>query len=395
LDFSKIRVEIKKAKLSNLAIDIDSTRTLSRQQQTVEISKIDILNHNLRARKALWVAGETPISRLSYEEKKALFGGMVPELNGYEYYIGGIFELDPNAVYVAPQSEGMSSSNSIVSSFDWRSRHGANNISSPYYNKDGNGWITSVKDQIESSCGSCWAFSAIGSVEAMTNLYFNHFINPDLSEQELVSCSYNRGCDSGGWPSVAHEYIKNNGVVDEITFPYQAADINCSERGASPNEQIKIAAYNTTMPSTFENLKKGLMQSPISLGITSWHHALTLVGYKVLQVGDDIGDGEIGLTYGIILEPGDDRIGQTVWIFKNSFGTSWGAYNNGYVYMLVSAITKFDNYSQPIMPIYSKNYSDADIICADRDGDGYYYWGIGSKPATCPLSAPNDPDKDD
>jgi hypothetical protein len=27
----------------------------------------------------------------------------------------------------------------------------------------------------------------------------------------------------------------------------------------------------------------------------------------------------------------------------------------------------------------------ADIVCEDRDGDGYYYWGIGPKPSNCPL----------
>lgn len=45
--------------------------------------------------------------------------------------------------------------------------------------------------------------------------------------------------------------------------------------------------------------------------------------------------------------------------------------------------------------ITSLNYTDADIVCEDRDGDGYYYWGIGPKPATCPCWAPNEPDGDD
>ncbi|MCK9311971.1 MAG: hypothetical protein M0P26_06810 [Bacteroidales bacterium] len=46
-------------------------------------------------------------------------------------------------------------------------------------------------------------------------------------------------------------------------------------------------------------------------------------------------------------------------------------------------------------PITSLNYTDTDIVCADRDGDGYYYWGIGSKPTHCPLCAPDEPDGDD
>lgn len=46
-------------------------------------------------------------------------------------------------------------------------------------------------------------------------------------------------------------------------------------------------------------------------------------------------------------------------------------------------------------PITSLNYTDADIICENRDGDGYYYWGIGAKPAHCPPCAPDQPDGDD
>jgi hypothetical protein len=45
--------------------------------------------------------------------------------------------------------------------------------------------------------------------------------------------------------------------------------------------------------------------------------------------------------------------------------------------------------------ITSLNYTDADIVCEDRDGDGYFYWGIGPKPDTCPCWAPDEPDGDD
>ena len=46
-------------------------------------------------------------------------------------------------------------------------------------------------------------------------------------------------------------------------------------------------------------------------------------------------------------------------------------------------------------PIYSITLTDQDIVCEDADGDGYYYWGIGQKPANCPYWVPNIPDGDD
>lgn len=45
--------------------------------------------------------------------------------------------------------------------------------------------------------------------------------------------------------------------------------------------------------------------------------------------------------------------------------------------------------------IITKEYDEDDIICEDADGDGYYFWGIGPKPSTCPEYAMYLPDFDD
>ena len=147
---------------------------------------------------------------MSYEEKKALFGGKVPDLQGAEYYVGGIFELN-NKNYQAPTSSD------FVDNFDWRNRHGKN-------------WLTSVKDQ--QSCGSCAIFSSVGAVEAMTNLYFNKKIDIDLSEQQIVSC-LNGDCQSGWMPADALLFCKTSGVVEESCFPYQMnSSIPCASKSS-------------------------------------------------------------------------------------------------------------------------------------------------------------------
>ena len=45
------------------------------------------------------------------------------------------------------------------------------------------------------------------------------------------------------------------------------------------------------------------------------------------------------------------------------------------------------------MPLTSlTSYS---VACNDKDGDGYYNWGLGAKPSTCPVNSLNDKDSDD
>jgi hypothetical protein len=48
-------------------------------------------------------------------------------------------------------------SSSLVESFDWRTRHGADNPDSPYYHRDSSGSdrLTPVKRQ---RCNQCWVF---------------------------------------------------------------------------------------------------------------------------------------------------------------------------------------------------------------------------------------------
>jgi C1A family cysteine protease len=307
VDFSKIRIEVNNATLNSLTINILEQNALPMLAlSAVASNRIMKLNNNLRGKGALWVAGETSISQMTFEEKKHLFGGNVPNLNGFEYYVGGIFEIEPDVIDNLPQT-----SDNYVSSFDWRKRHSADNPSSPYFNSGGDGWLTHVREQ-GGVCGSCWAFSALGSVEALTNLYFNQFINPDLSEQDLISCNSVWNC-VGGTASEGHLNIKKYGVVDENTFPYQGADVSCSEKGTSPNEKIKITGLVMSteyFPITFDILKQALMQSPVSLAISSWEHAMTLVGYKTIQAGDTVyqaGNSQLP----IIVTNGDRMIGKT------------------------------------------------------------------------------------
>jgi len=91
--------------------------------------------------------------------------------------------------------------------------------------------VTDVKNQ--GSCGSCWAFSATGSMESRYFLANGEL--PNLSEQQLVDCSRdqgNMGCN-GGLPDYAFVYAQQNGMKTQSDYPYKGVDGEC--QGSSQN----------------------------------------------------------------------------------------------------------------------------------------------------------------
>ena len=352
---------------------------------TLRKKQNDLIIEKLNEQDLGWIAGETSVSNLTYEEKKRLVNLTDPseELNlqGFEYYRGGIFEIKSKDA--TSETRKGTRQSALVDQFDWRNRHGEN-------------WVTSVKQQ--GHCGSCYIFSTTSVLEAITNLYFNQHLDLDLSEQNIVSCGKGsqgiNGCGGGVAPRV-FDYFQGYGTIDEACFPYSASDNSCSNKCNTPNEQINTtgkAVIESDFLRSVDDIKRMIVEyGPINGGINSMKHAMMLVGFKT-----------------------DPKDGRTIWIFKNSWGKEWGssrggvkedehnwgryqnqgANENGFAYVKLDLDNISDNTSVLKTPIISAK--SRQISCVDKDHDNYCNWGISKdKPSTCPTSCKSEKDCDD
>jgi len=259
---------------------------------------------------AKWIADETSVSRLPFEERRLLCGTKSDRIPGGADRVS----ILPNAI--------------PFGTFDWR-------------NVDGVDWMTSVKAQ--GACGSCWAFGTLGSMEAMINIVENDpTIDMDLSEQFLVSCCDECGDCGGGSPYYAYNFIMDTGVPDEACFPYVASNVPCSpcsdweSRAWFITDWVWVSNDSDSMkwalqtygplgvamyaPDDFLAYKSGIYEPVWSS--SEWdetfpfgqaNHWVTLVGY-------------------------DDTEGY--WIVKNSWGSDWG--EEGYGKVTYGVLEQYD-----------------------------------------------------
>jgi len=187
------------------------------------------------------------------------------------------------------------------------------------------GAVQHVKNQ--GSCGSCWAFGAVGGLEGAWSI--NKGTLPDISEQELVSCDKSsEGCN-GGWHYTAFDWVRDNGengIDTQSSYPYTGKDDACDT--AKTQDGADVAATCTgrvDVDKTEDALKEAVGNAgPVSIAVTADMIFWQLYSGGILD--DPLCFGQVNHA---VLAVGYGSADKDFWIIKNSWGSGWG--EEGYV----------------------------------------------------------------
>jgi len=184
------------------------------------------------------------------------------------------------------------------------------------------GVLGKVKNQ--GSCGSCWAFSTMGCIEARYYINFKESVR--FSEQQLVDCDteVDEGCN-GGLMEYAFAYLEKNGIETEDDYPYTGYDGSCKY---SKTKAVAIVSNYTKLETTDEDDIKEYLYSQGPLAIAINADPFQYYSGGIIDEDEQSCDPE-GLNHGVVLV-GYGTSGTTpYWIIRNSWGSSWG--EKGYV----------------------------------------------------------------
>jgi C1A family cysteine protease len=197
-----------------------------------------------------------------------------------------------------------SSTSDLPDSVDWRDQNA----------------VTPVKDQ--GQCGSCWSFSATGSMEGAWAIANSDLVS--LSEQQLVDCSTSygdMGCN-GGLMDDAFEYAIDNGMCSEEDDPYTAENGSCD---STCKPVVSMSGCKNVSPANQMDLMAAVANGPVSVAIEA-----DTATFKFYTSGIiDSASCGTNLDHGVLVVGYGEDTGDLYWLVKNSWGTSWG--DEGYV----------------------------------------------------------------
>lgn len=205
----------------------------------------------------------------------------------------------------------------------------------PEWDSRTKGWIPPVKNQ--GNCGSCWDFAGVGTVEIAAIKAGALKADQPLSEQQVLDCNRNGGCNGDDATSVLADAKKMGLVFTRDYGPYKAREERCRGGnftrfqitdwgfvdGGRGYEQVSdtqltknaIKAYGAVSCAVCANGSWDGYRGGVHRGrARQCNHAVILVGWK-----DDKAVPEGGY-----------------WIMRNSWGEKWGV-EGGYMHIAYGA----------------------------------------------------------
>ncbi|CAG9857253.1 unnamed protein product [Phyllotreta striolata] len=176
--------------------------------------------------------------------------------------------------------------------------------------------LTKVRQQSQrfTICGSCWAISAVGSIESQYAIKTKELV--ELSVQELIDCTekkFARGCE-GGMTFAGFQYVMDNGVDTEESYPYEARDGICRKT----KSKVKISGY-VVIPKTDEYLMDAVgTVGPVSVAMK--FDDFTFYGGGIVKCADSKGRPN----HAVLLIGYGEEDGVPYWLLRNSWGERWG-----------------------------------------------------------------------
>lgn len=262
------------------------------------MTEIDQLNDDVKAVEALTEFGPNEFTDMTDEEIQKL---LLP----VDYYR----HLHESASFIQPQGDTVFDT-TPPPRLDWREK----------------GVVTAVKAQ--GKCGSCWAFATAATVESAYAVAHGELRN--LSEQELLDCNLSNNACSGGDLDKSFQFVHENGLVSEDSYPYVAHRQNsCLASNASETTKIDVAYWLN--PGEEAIIDWLVAYGPVNVGIAV---PPSMMQYKsgVFKPTDyDCQFKVLGQHALLVVGYGETDEGEKYWIVKNSWGQKWGT-ENGYVY---------------------------------------------------------------